>query len=316
MEIASWLSLLSSVIAIFLGALYLYLNVAFLYWKKRNIPYLEPKFPFGNLADLLTRRKSMGEAYADTYREMKGMEFGGVFLMHRPQFIVRHPDIIKDCLVKDFDYFHDHGFVFDEKIDPLSGNLFMLTGKRWKQLRTILSPTFSSGKMKIMFKTLVECGQGLTEFLEESAHRKDIVEIKDIVARFSTDVIASCAFGIQCNCLKHPDAEFRRWGKRMLELSVVDTVVGLLYMLMPSLPIFLKLPITPWSVSAFFRKVVKETVEFREKNKVKRDDFMQLLIDLKEEKHQHEGKCTGLHVLIFASCHSLQLSLYVRIETK
>jgi hypothetical protein len=39
-------------------------------------------------------------------------------------------------------------------------------------------------------------------------------------------------------------------------------------------------------VSTFFRKVVKETVEFREMNEEKRDDFLQLLIDLKVEKGQ------------------------------
>jgi cytochrome P450 family 6 len=290
MEILSWLSVLFSTVVILTGALYLYLNVAFFYWKERNIPYLRPTFPFGNLGDLLTGRKSMGETYADVYRKMNGMKFGGVYLMHRPQFIVRDPDMIRNCLLKDFECFHDHGFVFDEKIDPLTGNLFMLAGKKWKHLRTVLSPTFSSGKMKNMFKTMVDCGQGLTKFLDEYAYRKDDVEMKDVVARFTTDVIASCAFGIQCNCLKHPDAEFRLWGKRIVEQSLMDTVVGLLYILVPSIPIFFKLPLTAKSVSAFFRKVVRETVEFREKNTVKRNDFLQLLIDLKEQKQQQEGK--------------------------
>jgi cytochrome P450 family 6 len=261
-----------------------------LYWKERNIPYLKPTFPFGNLGDLLTGHKSMGETYADVYKKMKGMKFGGVFLMNQPQFVVRDPGMIKNCLVKNFEYFHDHGFHFDEKIDPLTGNLFMLSGRRWKHLRTILSPTFSSSKMKNMFHTMVECAQELMKFLDEYAHWKDNVEMKDVVARFTTDVIASCAFGIKCNCLKNPDAEFRRWGKRMVEQSVTDTLVGLMYMLAPSIPIFFKLPLTSKSVSTFFRKVVKETVEFREKNGVKRDDFLQLLIDLKEQKQQEEGK--------------------------
>lgn len=289
MDITAWLSILFSAAAILLGALYLYLNVAFSYWKQRNIPYLKPKFPFGNLGDLLTRQKSMGGAYADIYRNMNGMNFGGVFLAHRPQFIIKAPDMIKKCLLKDFDYFHDHGFVFDEKIDPLTGNLFMLNGQKWKHLRTVLSPTFSSGKIKNMFRILVECGQGMKDFMDEHAERNDIVEMKDIVARFTTDVIASCAFGIQCNCLKHPDAEFRQWGRRIVEPSLMDRIVGMLYTLVPSIPIFLMLPLTPRSVSAFFRKVVKETIEFRKKNKVKRDDFMQLLIDLKDQKQCYEA---------------------------
>ena len=284
MEFTSWLSVLLTIILIFLSVIYAYLNGAFFYWKKRGIPCLEPKFPLGNLADILTKRKSMGEAYADVYRKMEGMDFGGVFLMHRPQFIVRSPEMIKKCLLTDFIYFHDHGFVYDEKIDPLTGNLFMLSGQKWKNLREVLSPTFTTGRIKNMFRTLVECGKGLTEFLEEPAEKEAVVEVQDIVARFTTDVIASCAFGIQCNCLKYPDAEFRQWGKRMVEPSLVDNIIGALYVLVPAVPIALKLPLTPWSVSAFFRKVVKETIEFREKSEEKRDDFLQLLIDLKEGK--------------------------------
>ena len=286
MEFTSWFSVLFMVVLIFLTVFYAHLNMAFSYWKKRGFPCLEPKFPLGNLADLLTKRKTMGEAYADVYRKMEGMSFGGIFLMHRPQLVIRGPEMIKKCLLTDFKHFHDHGFVFDEKIDPFTGNLFMLSGEKWKHLREVLSPTFSTGRMKNMFRTLVMCGKGLTEFLERPAERRDVVEIQDIVARFSTDVIASCAFGIQCNCLKYPNAEFRQWGKRMIELSLVDNIIGLLYALVPSVAIALKLPLTSRSVSTFFRKVVKETVEFREMNEEKRDDFLQLLIDLKEEKGQ------------------------------
>jgi cytochrome P450 family 6 len=299
MDITTLLSILFSAAAVVLGALYLYLNVAFSYWRKRNIPYLKPIFPVGNLGDLLTRQKSMGGAYAEIYKKMNRMKFGGVYLAHRPLFIIKDPDMIKNCLLKDFDYFHDHGFVFDEKIDPLTGNLFMLNGKKWKNLRSVLSPTFTSGKIKNMFRILVECGQGLKDFFSEHAKRKDVVEMKDIVARFTTDVIASCAFGIQCNCLKQPDAEFRQWGRRIVEPSLMDRIVGMLYVLVPSIPIFLKLPLTPRGVSAFFRKVVKETIEFRMKNNVKRDDFMQLLIDLKEQKQRQEGTCTCLHFDLF-----------------
>ncbi|PNF23159.1 Cytochrome P450 6j1 [Cryptotermes secundus] len=294
MDIVTLLSILFSAASVLFGALYLYLNMAFSYWKNKNIPYLKPTFPFGNLRDLLMREKSMGGAYADIYEKLNGMEFGGVFLGHRPVFIIKGPDMIKNCLLKNFENFHDHGFVFDKKSDPLTGNLFMLDGNKWKNLRSVLSPTFTSGKIKNMFPILVECGQGLKDFFDERAKSKNVVEMKDIVARFTTDVIASCAFGIQCNCLKDPNAEFRQWGRRIVEPSFMDKIVGMLYLLVPSIPIFLKLPLTPRNVCDFFRKVVKETIEFRAKNKVERYDFMQLLIDLMEQKPRHEENEPGL----------------------
>lgn len=38
------------------------------------------------------------------------------------------------------------------------------------------------------------------------------IDIKDILARYTTDVIASCAFGVEANSLKDPNSEFRESG--------------------------------------------------------------------------------------------------------
>lgn len=202
----------------------------------------------------------------------------------RPNLLIRDPDIIKNILVKDFDHFLDHGFEFDEKIDPLSGNLLLLKGEKWRDLRIKLSPTFTSGKMKMMFPTLVDCGVELQDYVQKFAEKSDMLEMKDVLAKFSTDVIASCAFGIQCNCLKNPDAEFRQWGRRVLETSFEVILRNMLYLMLPSVAIALKISNTPNDVTNFFRTMVHETVKFRETHSVERNDFLQLLIRLKNKQ--------------------------------
>lgn len=92
-----------------------------------------------------------------------------------------------------------------------------MAGTKWRNLRVKLTPTFTSGKMKMMFPTMVKCGEELQEFLKSSAEKEETVEVKDILARFTTDNISSCAFGIQTNSLKNPDAEFRKYGKRIFQ---------------------------------------------------------------------------------------------------
>jgi cytochrome P450 family 6 len=283
MVITDLLLLLTSIVVGLLGVLYLYLAYVYTYWNKRDVPFLEPSFPAGNILDMVLSRRSIAEVYNDFYKILSGHKFAGLYQIHRPIFLPMDPELIKNILVRDFEHFQDHGFPFDENVDPLSANLFMLNGDKWKKLRSKLSPTFTSGKMKMMFQTLVDCGQELEKFFEQPANREDVIEVKEVLARFATDVIASCAFGIQCNCLNDPDAEFRRWGRKLFEPSINQNVRDLLYFLIPSIAIALRIPNTPPDISNFFTKVVEETVEYREQSNVHRNDFMQLLIQLKNQ---------------------------------
>jgi cytochrome P450 family 6 len=196
---------------------------------------------------------------------------------------VRDPEIIKNILVKDFHSFHDHGLFKDEDIEPLSGHLFLIGGSRWKNLRAKLTPTFTSGKMKMMFQTLVDCGHELGSILEKSANNKEIIEIKDLMARYSTDIISSAAFGIKCNCLKNPDAEFRQWGRKFFAPSIRNAVTAFLNETIPNLMGVLKVTPIDYKIARYFQSMVNDTVNYREKNNITRNDFLQLLIQIKNK---------------------------------
>jgi len=266
-----------------LAGVYAYFKVSFNYWKKRNVPYAKPTFPFGNLGDMIFLKKSIGQLFENIYKELDGEKYGGTYAGIKPGFIFRDPDIIKNVLVKDFSSFHDRGFYMDEELEPLSGHLFLLPGMRWRNLRVKLSPTFTSGKMKMMFQTLVDCGIELGSILEKSASDEEIIEIRDVLARYSTDVISSCAFGIQCNCLKNPDAEFREWGRKVFVPSVRNSVITFMGITVPRLLNVLKLSTFDPRISKYFRNMVEETVNYRERNNITRNDFMHLLIQIKNK---------------------------------
>jgi cytochrome P450 family 6 len=155
--------------------------------------------------------------------------------------------------------------------------------------------------MKMMFQTCVDCGKELGNILEKSASNEEVIEIKDILARYNTDVISSCAFGIQCNCLKNPDAEFRQWGRKIFEPSIRNPVALFLSLIVPSLLSVLQLnPINP-KVSKYFRSMVEDTVNYRERNNIKHNDFMQLLIHIKNKvklDEQNENIDENVHVTL------------------
>jgi len=267
--------------ALALTAIYIYFKVSFSYWKKRGVPTLNPTPPFGDIGAAFFKQKNAIQLINESYKAFDGEKFGGLYTFTVPSLLVRDPEVIKDILVKDFDKFHSRGFGINEKAEPLQGHLVALSGSKWRNLRVKLSPTFTAGKMKVMFGTLVECGKELQDCLQEPADKREAIEMKDILARYSTDVIASCAFGIQCNCLKNPDAEFRNWGRKIFEASALTTVFRTIWRMVPSLGRFAKFP--PKDVSKYFMKMVRDTVEYREKNDVKRNDFMQLLIQMKNK---------------------------------
>lgn len=195
-----------------------------------GIPYIEPKLPFGNFNDTFFGKAQFGIPVESIYREMKdrGYKYGGCYLITKPAFVPIDPDLVKHILIKDFGKFQDRGVYYNEKKDPLGANLFALEPHKWKTLRNKLSPCFSSGKLKSMFQTFVQCGETLEEVLEEISKSGQPLDIKDIAARFTTDIISSCAFGLESSSLKNPDEQFRKHGKLAFDNSFLESIKGLI----------------------------------------------------------------------------------------
>ncbi|KAF5298399.1 hypothetical protein FQR65_LT01177 [Abscondita terminalis] len=235
----------------------------------------------------------MGEVLAEIYTEFKKKrrKYAGFYFLYKPNLIIIDLDLIKTIMTKDFNYFTDHIMYANEEQDPLSAHLFTLKGEKWRKLRGKLSSTFSSGKIKTMFPILVNCSRGLINIIDECIETHQAVDIKDLGARYTTDVIGSIAFGIDCDSLNNPNSQFRKYGIKIFDLNFFETIRDFVGFLEPRVLNFFKAKIVKKDVSEFFMNVVRETVEYREKNNVKRNDFMQLLIELKNAK-DNESKPT------------------------
>ncbi|XP_049964315.1 cytochrome P450 6k1-like [Schistocerca serialis cubense] len=283
----SWLTELLVALSLVTVAVYAWFSNAYKYWQRKGAPYLEPQFPFGNIYKSFVGKQPMPMDVTDAYRQLKGKRFGGIYFFNRPSLVILDPDLIRTILVKDFWSFQDRGFKFDDA-DPLTKHLFLLGGNKWRRLRVKLSPTFTSGKMKMMFQTILDCGRELSDVLEEPASRGEVMEMREVGARYTTDIIASVVFGIEVNCQRNPDADFRQWGRRIFESNMTRTIFEVLRTINPELVKPLRWVFMGESeVSKYFRKMVSDTVAYREENNVARNDFMHLLIQLK-----NKGKIT------------------------
>ncbi|KAF2896690.1 hypothetical protein ILUMI_09487 [Ignelater luminosus] len=256
---------------------------SFGYWERQGVYAPKTTIPFGNAKDFLFQKINMGVAVKNGYDDIKskGKKFGGYYFLGNPIFIPVDLDLVKSMLTKDFAHFTNHLNTFDEKTDILTAHLFNLKDAKWKNLRMKLTPTFTSGKMKMMFQTLVNCSDHLVKVIDEYIEEKEAINIKEVVARFTTDVIGSCAFGIECNSLKNPNSDFRKYGRMIFDLTAWGGLVRQIAVGWPKLLVYLKIRTFRKDVADFYTNIVKETVNYREKNNIIRKDFMHLLIQLK-----------------------------------
>lgn len=275
----SSLLIVTSLIAILIATLYLYVKHLYAYWKRRGVPYLEPSFPFGNFGPLMRKVRSLGQNFHDLYNATTEPIIG-VYLTLRPALLIRDSKIIKDILIKDFQQFHNRGFVLDAKIDPLVANLFS-SDQNWKEGRTKQSAAFSSAKLKGMFGTIVDCGRPLEDYLMQQAKIGDEIEVKEVFSRFTTNVIASVGFGLDIDCFKEPNNKFREMGSRFFQSNFRNTFRLAVSFLCPFFTRLVGIRFADKDVSDFMVDTVRQNLEYREKNHIVRKDFFQLLMQIR-----------------------------------
>ncbi|KAJ9573560.1 hypothetical protein L9F63_009045, partial [Diploptera punctata] len=234
------------------------------------------------------------------YKQLKQHPYGGFYMFNLPIFLIIDPDLIKTITVKDFEYFTDHRPIVPKEYgeDVWNNGLFSLQGQRWKEMRAKLSPAFTSSKMKTMFVLISECCKQLVVFLEECQQNISgsecniskegnmlVLELKEFFTRYTNDVIATTAFGIGVNSLKHPKNDFFVKGQEATGLKQWRFFALLAFPLMA----MLKMRIISDKVTEFFRSLVLETMNTRDKQGIVRPDMLQLLMEAKKNSLQDEN---------------------------
>lgn len=286
MGIEAWCILVSTVLLL----LYLYCTNTFGYWAMMGIHYLEPTIIFGNIKDRILFRISFHEFQRKLYREFEGHEYAGFYEGRRPTLMIRDPELIKSVMVRDFDSFVDRP-TLRLRNSPYTENMLLnIKGQHWKSVRALLTPTFSSGKLKAMGSLVDQCGQQLAAYLRAQTAGKagSVVELemKELFGRFTLDVIASCAFGVQCDSLKDPEAEFVKIAATFNIISLAQRIlIFFVILFVPQFSRFFPLTFLNKKAVDFLVDVVKKTKEHRRLHKEQEwNDFLQLMLDAAEEE--------------------------------
>ncbi|KAK1127887.1 hypothetical protein K0M31_003381 [Melipona bicolor] len=270
--------------SLMIGA-YMFMTRKFKYWSKRGIQEVPPTPFLGNFADCVFLRKTASEFVKEIYDKAKG--FGiGFYIFDKPYFMVRDQELLKHILVKDFNYFADR-YATADKVDDRLGyaNLFMMKGPSWKILRTKLTPIFTSGKLKKMFDLMLTNAEDLGKVLD-SMHLESngkVIEIKDICANFTTDMIGNTAFGVRVNSLQDPKATFRKYGRMIFDYDFIRSLEFFTIFFFPKMVKYIKPKFFGKKPTQFLRTVFWDVIDQRVDSGQKRGDLIDVLIEMKEK---------------------------------
>ncbi|KAH8346412.1 hypothetical protein KR084_012203 [Drosophila pseudotakahashii] len=270
---------------------------SFGYFLKRGVAHEKPIPLFGNIPwSVLMGNDSYIKHSVEMHSRLKQHKVYGVYNLRDPLYYLADPELIRQVGIKSFDTFANHRKgISDGPNDTsvMSKSLLSLRDRRWKQMRSTLTPTFTSLKIRQMFELIHYCNVEAVDFLQRQLDEgSSELELKDFFTRYTNDVIATAAFGIQVNSFKDPSNEFFSIGQRISEFSFWGSLKVMFYILMPKLMKALRVPVMDINNVDYFKKLVFDAMKYRKEESIVRPDMIHLLMEAQRQfrKDQEEAK--------------------------
>jgi len=208
----------TTALIVFLSFFYAYAKYKLSYWSRRGVKSLPTHLLFGNFKDCITLKKPPAEVLREIYNSADPDDpYIGFYIFHKPILLLRNHDLIKQVMIKDFDVFPNRRFGSGIERDALSlDSILSMKQPRWKYVRNKLTPVLTGQKLKNMIPLMMECGKTMLNFIEKLPTNEAgwiEYEVKDIGYRYSTDVLASLAFGISINSFDEKETAFMKTGR-------------------------------------------------------------------------------------------------------
>ncbi|XP_063391519.1 cytochrome P450 6B2-like isoform X2 [Cydia fagiglandana] len=269
------------------------------YWTIRGVKHEKCIPLFGTIFRVITQQICLSEYVAELYYKYPKEQLVGFSICGMNALVVRDPELIKQVLTTDFQHFYPRALNPNKRfIEPMLKNLFFADGDLWKLLRQRMTPAFTSGKLKAMFPLIVE----RTKRLQRSAAAKlgSEVDVRDLMARYTTDFIGACGFGIDCDSINDDTSIFRQLGKSIFNPSKKQFIICALKWVFPEK--FKHFRLLPLNIEQTTLALVKGIMMKRNYKPSGRNDFIDLLLELKAkgtivgeslESRNHDGSQTA-----------------------
>lgn len=277
------ISLSFLITTILFGLIYLLILKNWWYFSNRNVKCVRGWPVIGSLYELLIGRESFAVILDKFYKKFPNERFFGIYEITHPIYIVRDPDLVKQITVQNFDHFLNHQGNFEEcdKDSLLGRTLFFMRDQKWKDMRARLSPAFTGIKMRLMFELVDDSTRDFVQGLRNRSN-SEIIELRDLFSRFTTNIIATCAFGLKVDAVNDKNNEFFESGKIFTSFTTAQVIKFFLFDSLPKIMKLLQIKFFDLKLVNYFRNVVVTTMKYREKNNVIRPDMIHLLMQARK----------------------------------
>ncbi|XP_072916752.1 cytochrome P450 3A30-like [Hemitrygon akajei] len=245
-------------------------------FKRLGIPGPRP-LPF--IGTFLHYRKGMFKFDTECYQ--KYGTIWGIYDGRQPVLCITDPDLIKTVLIKEFYTL----FTNRRNIGlngPFEETVGVVADEKWKKIRNVLSPAFSSGRLKEMWSIINHHAEKLVKLAEKKASLNEAVNVKDICGPYGLDVISSISFSVDFDSINNADDFIIVNVKKLVKFSLFNPAVFLALIFPAITPILEKLQVSfiPIDVAKFLMETVLAMRKKRQKNgSTDRVDFLQVMID-------------------------------------
>ncbi|XP_056442486.1 cytochrome P450 3A30-like [Gadus chalcogrammus] len=269
------------------------LIVVYAYWpygvfKRIGVPGPKP-IPF--LGTMLAYKRGFNTFDMECFN--KYGKTWGIYDGRQPVLCTTDVSLIKTVLIKEcYSLFTNRRNLFVN--GPLYDSVFNAEDDHWRRIRTVLSPTFTSGRLKGMFILMKQHSANLVRSITKRVdNNEDVLELKEFFGSYSMDVVTSTSLSVDIDSLNNPSDPFVTNIKKMLKFDLFKPIF-LLVAFFPFLgPIIEKMEFSffPSYVTDFFYASVQKIKANREasQNKSGRVDFLQYMMDSQKKDEESNG---------------------------
>ncbi|XP_059171876.1 cytochrome P450 3A16-like [Physella acuta] len=242
-------------------------------WERAGIPGPKP-LPF--LDHMLEFRRHGVEQTINKWFQTYGKNVGVYGLHpHRATLITKDLEIAKQVLVKDFDNFMTRYRPRTTQRSFANG-LLAATDDRWRRHRHVTSPMFTGVKMKVMLQHIKASAETLTELIRQCVSKGELISVKLVASKFSTEVIARVGFGVQTHAVSKEENEFAHYARTLVNVATrkLNNTIDMINHFVPHvLPLMMKLlpqiDFINRDSDTYFEHIVSSTLNERKEEKTK-----------------------------------------------